>query len=195
MTHPHRARLATAACVVVLAAALGGCAQSSDTTSSGTGAGGAAPPTASTTTQTAPSTTTTSTAGSESVTANPPSGRGTLTVSPATGSPHSMLHFTFTSPQGISSDASDEVSEALSVTGTQKAGCVGLHQQAVPITVGGQPVSVTLGPQQLGGAWCPGTYTARVEVVERPKCGAGMMCPQFIRVAAVIGPVSFKISG
>jgi hypothetical protein len=189
--HLHRARLATAAGVVALTAALAGCAQSSNSTSSGTGAGGAA----STTTQTAPSTTTTSTTGSASVTANPPSGHGTLTVSPATGSPHSVLHFTFTSPQGISSQGSDEVSEALSVAGTQKAGCVGAHQQAVPITVGGHPVSVALGPQQLGGAWCPGTYTARVEVVERPKCGGGMMCPQFIRVAAVIGPVSFRISG
>jgi hypothetical protein len=193
MMNLYRARLTTAAGVVALATALAGCAQSSNTTSSG--AGGAPPPTASTTTQTAPSTTTTTTSGSGSVTANPPSGHGTLTVSPATGSPHSVLHFTFTSPQGLSSQGSDEVSEALSVTGTQKAGCVGVHEQAVPVTLGGQPVSVALGPQQLGGAWCPGTYTARVEVVERPKCGAGMMCPQFIRVAAVIGPVSFKISG
>jgi hypothetical protein len=106
-----------------------------------------------------------------------------------------VLHFTFTSAQRAASQSGDLVSQTLSVTGPQKNGCVGIHQQAVPMTVGGQPLTVALGPAQLGGAWCPGRYEARVEVVERPRCAAGMMCPQFIRVAAVIGPVSFKISG
>jgi hypothetical protein len=54
---------------------------------------------------------------------------------------------------------------------------------------------VAVGPTQLGGSWCPGTYTARVEVLARPKCGEGMMCPQFIRVVAVLGPTTFRISG
>jgi hypothetical protein len=32
-------------------------------------------------------------------------------------------------------------------------------------------------------------------VLARPKCGQGMMCPQFIRVVAVLGPQTFKIAG
>ena len=51
------------------------------------------------------------------------------------------------------------------------------------------------GPAQLGGPWCPGSYTARVEVIARPVCAQGMMCPQFIRVVAVLGPAVFRISG
>jgi hypothetical protein len=199
MMRPVRSRLAGCAAGLVVVAALAGCAQSSDSTTSGS-PGGSAPPTASTpTTASTPSapgaTTSTTVTGSGTVTASPPPGGGTLTVTPSTGSTHSVLHFTFTSAHRVASQSGDLVSQALSVTGPQKNGCVGIHQQAVPMTVGGQPMTVALGPAQLGGAWCPGSYEARVEVVERPKCGAGMMCPQFIRVAAVIGPVSFKISG
>jgi hypothetical protein len=69
-----------------------------------------------------------------------------------------------------------------------------MHDQAVPMAPAGQTVSASVGPAQLGGAWCPGTYTARVEVLARPKCGQGMMCPQFIRVVALLGPTTFKIT-
>jgi hypothetical protein len=79
--------------------------------------------------------------------------------------------------------------------GPQKTGCVGIHQQPLPSLAVGRQASVSLGPAQLGGDWCPGTYTARVEVLARPKCGPGMMCPQFIRVVASLGPATFRISG
>jgi hypothetical protein len=189
-----RIRLALAATILTLSAALAGCAQSSDTTSTG-GAGGAsattAPATTATTSSTAPtSSTTTSTATSGAV-----AGSGPLTVTPTTGSPHSVIHFAFTAPAGTLASGSDQVSAALSVVGPQKSGCIGLGHRPVLPTAAGQPTTVSLGPAQLGGDWCPGTYTARVEVVARPKCGPGMMCPQFIRVVAMLGPATFKISG
>jgi hypothetical protein len=90
---------------------------------------------------------------------------------------------------------SGDISNALSVTGPQKPGCVGVHNQGLSALPPGQATSVSLGPAQIGGNWCPGTYSARVVVLERPKCGPGQMCPQFIRVLAAIGPVSFRISG
>jgi hypothetical protein len=184
--HPHgRARLRAALIVVTvgLAAALAGCAQSSDTTSSA--AGGAAPPTSST--PTSATTTTTST--------TPGSGSGSLTVSPTTGSPTSVIRFAVTPNFGAGAQGTGDISNALSVIGPQKAGCVGVHAQGLSALPSGQTTTVSLGPAQLGGNWCPGAYTARVEILERPKCGGGMMCPQFIRVLAALGPVSFKISG
>jgi hypothetical protein len=70
-----------------------------------------------------------------------------------------------------------------------------VHDESVPVAPAGQAVHVAVDPAQLGGAWCPGAYTARVEVLARPKCAQGMMCPQFIRVVAVLGPVTFRIAG
>jgi hypothetical protein len=70
-----------------------------------------------------------------------------------------------------------------------------VHDESVPVAPAGRAVHVAVDPAQLGGAWCPGAYTARVEVLARPKCAQGMMCPQFIRVVAVLGPVMFRIAG
>lgn len=180
-----RLRAVLVALTLGLAVALAGCAQSSDTTSSG--AGGAAPPTSST--PTSATTTTTST------TPNSGTGSGSLTVSPTTGSPRSVIRFAVTPKYEAGEQGTGDISNALSVMGPQKAGCVGVHAQGLSALPPGQTTTVSLGPAQLGGNWCPGTYTARVEILERPKCGQGMMCPQFIRVLAAIGPVTFKISG
>lgn len=190
--HAHgRAGMALAAATLALAAVLAGCGQSSDTTSAG--AGGSAPAgTAPLTTSTATSSTSTPT--TTTTTPHPIAGSGTLTVTPTTGSPHSIIHFTFTAPAGSAAPGSDQLSAGLSVVGPQKPGCVGVHRQPLSSMPAGQQIGVSLGPAQLGGDWCPGTYTARVEVLARPKCGPGMMCPQFIRVVAMLGPTTFKIS-
>ena len=173
--------LAAAAVVLVLCAA--GCASSSDTTSSTTSAGALGTGSSSTT---ATITTTNSSVP-------PRGGSSALSVSPTSGSPQSVIRFSFTSP-GATADAGTQVSQSLSVVGPHRSGCVGMHDQAVPLAPSGQAVAVSVGPAQLGGAWCLGTYTARVELLARPKCGQGMMCPQFIRVVAVLGPATFRIT-
>jgi hypothetical protein len=105
------------------------------------------------------------------------------------------MRFTFASPTGSTAQADTQTSGALSIVGPHAAGCVGVHAEPVPTAPAGNTVIVAVGPAQLGGPWCTGSYTARVEVVERPKCAKGMMCPQFIRLVAVLGPVTFRISG
>ncbi|MGH2896037.1 MAG: hypothetical protein ACRDPM_22595 [Solirubrobacteraceae bacterium] len=183
------ARVGLVSATLAVVVAIAGCAQSSNTTS--TGGAGAAPPTSSTptsSTPTGPTGTTTTTSGSVT-------GSGPLTVSPASGSPQSVIHFAFVAPATAGVRGHDEVSAGLTVMGPQKAGCVGVHRQALASLPAGQQTSVSLGPAQLGGDWCPGTYTARVLVVARPRCGPGMMCPQFIRVVATLGPATFRISG
>jgi hypothetical protein len=191
MTRRMHARLAVAAAIVAGATpalVLAGCAQSSNMTSSSTGAAGGGAPTATTPTATTPTTATTAT-----TTSGPASVPG-LTVSPAVGSPHSVIHFAVT-PSYRTGGQSGDISTALSLTGPQKPGCVGVHNQGLSALPPGQETAVSVGPAQIGGSWCPGTYSARVLVLERPKCGPGQMCPQFIRVLAAIGPVSFRISG
>ena len=188
--HARRHVAAITAATLGLVAALAGCA-SSDTTSSS--AAGASPPTAS-----APVTSTSpraSTSTTGSATGAPTQSAHGLSVSPGVGSPNSVMRFAVTPPTLAGGQDGADVSNALSVMGPQKPGCVGIHQQGLAALPSGRATTVSLGPAQLGGDWCPGTYTARVEILERPKCGSGMMCPQFIRVLAALGPVSFKISG
>ncbi|MGZ4244829.1 MAG: hypothetical protein ACXVSE_11105 [Solirubrobacteraceae bacterium] len=176
--------LVAAAAVLALGAAVDGCAASSNTTSS-------------TSTSSAPGAGATSSASTSTSTTSGavPGGPSALSVSPTSGTPQAVIQFRFTSPAPSAAEANTQISQALSVTGPRHAGCVGAHNEAVPVGPAGQPVDVAVGPAQLGGAWCPGSYTARVEVLARPKCGAGMMCPQFIRVVAILGPVTFRIVG
>jgi hypothetical protein len=87
-----------------------------------------------------------------------------------------------------------EISYVLSVSGVQRSRCVGEHSAAVTVAHRGQPVDVAVGPAQLGGPWCTGSYAARAEELERPVCRPTQVCPQFIRVMAVIGPVRFRIT-
>lgn len=179
--------------IAALALSLAGCAQSSNTTSSATHGAGAAPPSATTPGATTPSTPATTPTGSGTAT-SPGSATG-LSVSPQVGSPSSVIHFAVTPPSTASATSGGEISDALSVMGPQKSGCVGIHQQSMSALPPGQQTTVSVGPAQLGGNWCPGTYTARVVILERPKCGQGQMCPQFIRVVGSLGPVGFRISG
>jgi hypothetical protein len=196
--HPRaRARLAVAATFAALAVALAGCAQSSNTTST-TGAVGAAPPTSSAPTTSTPPTASTPTTATTTTSATTPGvgpASGPLTATPASGSPQSVIHFAFVAPDTGTAQGHNEVSATLSVMGPQKTGCIGIHEQPLPALAAGRQATVSVGPAQLGGDWCPGTYTARVEVLARPKCGPGMMCPQFIRVVASFGPARFRISG
>jgi hypothetical protein len=166
----------------MVAAVLCGCAASSNTTSSSSGAAGAGPPSSTTSTTSSGATT-------------PHGGPSALSVSPAVGSAHSVVRFSFTSPERSGPQGATQISDSLSVIGPHRPDCVGVHQEALPSEPAGAMVSAAVGPAQLGGPWCAGTYTARVEVVARPVCGPGMMCPQFIRVIAVLGPVTFRISG
>lgn len=181
MTRSIRTSLVLTVGLLALAA-LPGCGGSSNTTSSGPSATGAGTTSSSSTTA----------AGSGTVAHGGPSALG---VSPAVGSPHAVLHFTFSAPAGGAAHAPTQISSSLSVLGPRGMACVGVHDQAIPSGSAGRTVTVAVGPGQLGGPWCPGTYTARVEVVQRPKCGQGMMCAQFLRVVAVLGPVTFRIAG
>jgi hypothetical protein len=187
-----RAWLGLAAAVMALCAALSGCAGSSNTstTSPGTSGAGSGPG--------ASGTATASTSSPASTTSSGPTSRGgpsALSVSPASGTPQSVIHFSFVSPAATGAQASTRISQSLSIVGPEQSGCVGVHAEPVPVAPTGQAVHVAVGPSQLGAGWCPGTYSARVEVLARPKCGEGQMCPQFIRVVAILGPATFRISG
>jgi hypothetical protein len=185
----HRAGLATVAALLSLAVAMAGCAASSNTTSASAGA--TRPPTA-----TSPPATNTTVGNTTTGSATTPQGGpSALSVTPAVGSKQSVMRFSFASPADGAAQSSMQTSSALSIVGPRASGCVGVHDEPVPSEPGGQTVNVAVGPAQLGGPWCAGTYTARVEVVQRPKCSEGQMCPQFIRVLAVLGPVTFRISG
>jgi hypothetical protein len=190
--HQVHGRLAVLGAILAIAApamALAGCAQSSTTTSTTGGAPGGNPPTATT-----PTTPTSATTPTTTTTTTGPASVPGLRVSPAVGSPHSVIHFAVT-PSYRTGGQSEDISNALSITGPQKPGCIGVRHQALSALPPGRETTVSAGPAQIGGDWCPGTYSARVLVLERPKCGPGQMCPQFIRVLEAIGPVSFRISG
>jgi len=127
-------------------------------------------------------------------TAQAASGRG-LTVVPAVARPTSDVRFAFRAPSASGRQGRNAITYSLSVIGARRAGCVWAHDVPVSAPGAGREVSVTLGPAALGGRWCAGTYTARVDELARPACGGGQVCPQFIRIVVVLGPVRFRIAG
>jgi hypothetical protein len=164
-----------------LAVALSGCGARSDTTTSAAGSGS--------------STSASSTGSTTSASSTTPAGPQPLSVRPAVGTARSDMQFSFTPASVAGRQGKLQVSYSLSVVGPRRSGCVGLHEAGIPVTAAGRAVTTSVGPAQLNGSWCPGSYTARVQELARPYCAAGTMCPQFIRVAAVFGPAKFRISG
>lgn len=118
----------------------------------------------------------------------------TLSVKPTTGDPTSVLHFSFQAPAASGRQGATEASYTLSAVGPHGSGCVGAETMALPAVTRGQNVTAALGPSTSGGRWCAGTYTARADELERPVCSGGQMCPQFARLVAVVGPVTFRIT-
>jgi hypothetical protein len=173
--------------LTILAVALSGCGARSDTTTSAAGSG------ASTSASTPASGSTT--ASSTTASSTTPAGPQPLTVRPAAGTPRSDMQFSFKPGSIAGRQGKLQVSYSLNVLGPRRSGCVGLHQAGIPVSAAGRAVTTSVGPAQLHGSWCPGSYTARVQELARPYCAAGTMCPQFIRVAAVFGPAKFRISG
>jgi hypothetical protein len=185
------------AAMAALALLLAGCGGSSHRSSS-TAAGGSPTTSTSTATGGSPITSTSTAAATTTTMSSPGSGRpaagGRLTVSPAAGHPSSTLRFTLVAPSAAGRHGQTELSYGLSIAGEQGAGCVAQHADAVPVGHAGVPATVAVGPAQLGGHWCAGSYTARVDELAHPVCSPGQVCPQFIRVVAVIGPVRFRIT-
>jgi hypothetical protein len=184
MTTTCRVRpgLAVAATVAALVIAVSGCGSSS--TTSTTGAAGS------------PGTTTaaTSTGGTSSGGPGTPGiPRATLTVTPTSGDQYTKFTFGFTAPDASGRHGTTDSSYALSVSGPHGANCTGAESSTLPAVIQGQRVMVALGPG-AGDRWCAGRYTARVDELERPICTAGQMCPQFVRIVAAVGPVSFRIT-
>lgn len=117
-----------------------------------------------------------------------------LTVAPTDGRPTAVFRFSFRAPATSGHSATTDSSYTLRVAGGRGGGCVAAHAAALPAVQRGALVRASLGPTQLGGRWCPGMYSARVEELERPVCAPGQMCPQFVRLVTVIGPATFRIT-
>jgi hypothetical protein len=180
---PGRTAVATIAAAVALAGC-GGATHSSSSARSAIGSGSSA------------STTSSGEGGGGGAGGGAPTPRRsvTLTVTPRAGGPQTLFRFAFTAPASSGVQGRTALSYALSVAGPARAGCVGVRSAPVAAVVSGHRSTTALGPAQLGGRWCAGTYTAKVAELVRPVCATGEACPQFIRLVAIIGPVRFTVT-
>jgi hypothetical protein len=172
--------------VAALAISLAGCGSSSGPSTAATSDSGTTP-------SSAPGTATASGTGTTSQSGAPGPTAG-LTVAPPAGRPTSVFRFSFRAPATSGHGSTTDSSYMLRVAGGGGVGCVGGHAATLPAVQRGELVGASLGPTQLGGRWCTGTYAARIEELARPVCAPGQMCPQFVRIVAVIGPATFRIT-
>ena len=172
-------RTATLAATIAALAALAGC---------GSSAGSTATSTPATSTTSTGLTSTSSTSSSSSSTA-----ASGVTVTPSSGPPTTVFSVRFVAPASSSTGAGARIGYTLGLTGSGGGGCVAVRSVPINAAVKGRPVIVALDPAHLGGRWCTGTHTARVLELQRPRCAAGIMCPQFVRVIALIGTATFVV--
>lgn len=181
LTRPALDGLALAVTVAALAIGLSACGSSS--TGSSSGAAGASGIT----------TSATNTGGASSGGSGTPGiPHAPLTVTPTAGDQYTAFTFGFTAPDASGRQGTTASSYTLSVSGPHGAGCTAAQSMSVPAATQGQHVTVPMRPV-AGDRWCAGTYTARADELSRPICTAGEMCPQFIRIVAAVGPVTFRI--
>lgn len=114
---------------------------------------------------------------------------------PAAAHPRSEVTFAFTSRDATGVHGKIQLSYSLSVAGPAGQGCVGAREAPTPKAGAHQRTAVTLGPKELGGDWCPGTYTARVIELQRAACNTSAPCPQYIRVVGIVARGRFRVAG
>lgn len=116
-------------------------------------------------------------------------------VSPPTGLPTATFTISFRTSDRTGVHGSlarrDELMGAVAQHGS---GCVPSFDASAPVGAAGTLIRVVLGPGRIGGHWCTGRWSGRIEELETPVCKAGQACPQFIILRGVIGHFAFKVT-
>jgi hypothetical protein len=114
---------------------------------------------------------------------------GHLSLTPSAPTPRSRVTFSFEAPAGAGHQGASLLSFVLSVAGPRRSGCLGPRTAAVP-----HVVKDTTARVQLPGPWCVGSYRAQVQEFARAYCKPGQMCPQFVRLVAVVARTTFRVA-
>ena len=116
-------------------------------------------------------------------------------VSPPTGLPSTKFTISFrTSDRTGVHGALARRDELMGAVARHSSGCVSSFDASAPVGGAGTVIRVVVGPARLGGQWCTGRWSGRIEELETPVCKAGQACPQFIILRGVIGHFAFTVA-
>jgi hypothetical protein len=119
----------------------------------------------------------------------------TVRVSPSTGLPSTRFTISFRTSDRTGVHGSlarrDELMGAVARHGS---GCVSSFDASAPAGAAGTLIRVAVGPARIGGHWCTGRWSGRIEELETPVCKQGQACPQFIILRGVIGHFAFTVT-
>jgi hypothetical protein len=116
-------------------------------------------------------------------------------VSPPSGLPSTTFTISFrTSDRTGVHGALTRRDELMGAVAPHGSGCVPSFNASAPVGAARTLIRVVMGPARIGGHWCPGHWTGRIEELETPVCKAGQACPQFIILRGVIGHFAFTVT-
>jgi hypothetical protein len=121
-------------------------------------------------------------------------GAGPLAITPQRPTPDATVRFGYVAPDATGDAHGNRTGYSLSVTGPARRGCVGAREFAGPASRAGARATIAVSTATLGGRWCTGLYTARVLELAEPVCKSGTVCPQFVRVAAIVAHGQFTVT-
>ncbi len=116
-------------------------------------------------------------------------------VSPAAGVPSTTFTISFHTPDRTGRHgALDRHDELMTAVAHHGSGCVSSFDASAPVGAAGTLIRVVVGPARIGGHWCTGNWSGRIEELETPVCKQGQACPQFIILRGVIGHFAFTVT-
>jgi hypothetical protein len=119
----------------------------------------------------------------------------TVHVSPPTGLPSTTFTISFrTSDRTGVHGALARRDELMGAVARHGSGCVSGFDTRTPDGAAGALIRVALGPRRIGGRWCTGRWSGRIEELETPVCKPDRACPQFIILRGVIGHFTLTVT-
>jgi len=116
-------------------------------------------------------------------------------VSPPSGLPSTTFTISFRTPDRTGlHGALARHDELMGAVARHGSGCVSGFDIRAPDGAAGALIRVALGPRRIGGRWCTGRWSGRIEELETPVCAPGSACPQFIILRGVIGHFTITVT-
>jgi hypothetical protein len=126
--------------------------------------------------------------------------QATARVAPANGGPRTIFTVSLRNPAQTGTIGTVVRSDALSVSGPHRSGCVGSGGMTLPAAAANQVVRVALSAGRMGNGrartWCTGTFLGSIIQSTRFMCGPPqqLVCPMLEVRPQTIATFSFRVA-
>jgi hypothetical protein len=121
-------------------------------------------------------------------------GRVPVVVTPSSGSPLITFTLSFRAQERTGLYGSSQRHDLVVASASPgQGGCVTTLSVHAHDAQTGARVRVRLVPGNLGGRWCVGRYSGRIEEIQTAVCPHGTLCPTYVLLRGIVGRFTFHV--